>query len=141
MVKIAVAGGSGRTPNLVPSTERFSANTTVEVAREVIDALVATKKHEITILSRHVSSSRVPIAEKANSPVKDTRAEGLPTEVVWKVVDYGDKASLTEALQGIHTILSFVQTLWEPEQQTQKNIIDAAIAAGVKRFAPSEFGR
>ena len=57
------------------------------------------------------------------------------------MVDYGDKASLTEALQGIHTILSFVQTLWEPEQQTQKNIIDAAIAAGVKRFAPSEFGR
>lgn len=57
------------------------------------------------------------------------------------MVDYGDKASLTEALRGIHTILSFVQVLWDPEQQTQKNIIEAAIAAGVKRFAPSEFGR
>jgi saccharopine dehydrogenase-like NADP-dependent oxidoreductase len=37
MVKIAIAGGSG------------------EVAREVLDVLVASKRHEIVILSRSVS--------------------------------------------------------------------------------------
>jgi hypothetical protein len=56
-------------------------------------------------------------------------------------VDYDDKATLVEALQGIHTVLSFIQLLSDPEQKAQKNLIDAAIAASVKRFAPSEYGR
>ncbi|KAI1105977.1 hypothetical protein F4804DRAFT_302512 [Jackrogersella minutella] len=56
------------------------------------------------------------------------------------MVDYNDKAALTETLRGIHTLLSFVQILSDPNQQSQKNLIDAAITAGVKRFAPSEYG-
>jgi hypothetical protein len=48
---------------------------------------------------------------------------------------------LTEALKGFHTVLSFVQLLSDPDQTSQKNLIDAAIQAGVKRFAPSEYGR
>jgi hypothetical protein len=56
-------------------------------------------------------------------------------------VDYDDKETLVEALQGIHTVLSFIQLLSDPEQKAQKSLIDAAIAAGVKRFAPSEYGR
>ncbi|KAH8651322.1 hypothetical protein BX600DRAFT_489765 [Xylariales sp. PMI_506] len=105
MVKIAVAGGSG------------------QVSREVIDALVSSNKHEITILSRNERTSPDIIP-------------GLQ----WQVVDYGSKESLMEALRGIHTVLSFVQTLSDPDQQSQKNLIDAAISAGVKRFAPSEYG-
>lgn len=62
-------------------------------------------------------------------------------EIRWQVVDYKDMDSLVEALRGIHTLLSFVQILSDPDQQSQKNLIDAAIAAGVKRFAPSEYGR
>ncbi|KAF2811743.1 NAD(P)-binding protein [Mytilinidion resinicola] len=96
MVHIAIAGGSG------------------EVASEVIDALVAAKKHEITILSRR----------------------GL----IWRTVNYDDKSELAEALQGIHTVLSFIQLMTDPNQQAQKNLIDAAILADVKRFAPSEYG-
>lgn len=46
-----------------------------------------------------------------------------------------------EALRGVHTLLSFIQLLSDPDQKAQKNLIDAAIAAGVKRFAPSEYGR
>jgi len=46
-----------------------------------------------------------------------------------------------KALHGIHTLLSFIQLLADPEQKAQKNLIDAAVAAGVKRFAPSEYGR
>ncbi|PLB52197.1 NAD(P)-binding protein [Aspergillus steynii IBT 23096] len=104
MVKITIAGGSG------------------QVAKEVIDALLATKKHDITILTRNVS------------------APNGSSGITWRTVDYNDKSNLTEALRGTHTVLSFVQLLTDPEQKSQKNLIDAAIAAGVKRFAPSEYG-
>lgn len=59
----------------------------------------------------------------------------------WQTIDYNNKNYLVEALQGTHTLLSFVQILSDPNQTSQKNLIDAAIAAGVKRFAPSEYGR
>ncbi|KAI2616660.1 NAD(P)-binding protein [Hypomontagnella submonticulosa] len=106
MVNVAIAGGSG------------------QVSREIIDALLASKKHRITILSRR------------ELPATGTIAPGIH----WQVVDYNDRNSLVEALQGTHTLLSFVQILSDPGQKSQKNLIDAAIAAGVKRFAPSEYG-
>ncbi|KAI0451675.1 NAD(P)-binding protein [Xylaria acuta] len=105
MVKVVLAGGSG------------------QVAREIVDALVATKKHDITIFSRGPAPTAI-----------------VPSEVKWEAVDYNDKGSLIEALRGTHTVLSFVQLLSDPDQTAQKNLIDAAISAGVKRFAPSEYG-
>ncbi|TGJ79581.1 hypothetical protein E0Z10_g9179 [Xylaria hypoxylon] len=105
MVKVAVAGGSG------------------QVAREVIDALVTSGKHDITIFSR------------GPAPATD-----LTRGVKWQAVDYNDKGALVEAFRGIHTVLSFVQLLSDPGQKAQKNMIDAAIVAGVKRFAPSDRG-
>ncbi|RDW65624.1 hypothetical protein BP5796_10316 [Coleophoma crateriformis] len=105
MVKVAVAGGSG------------------QVGREVVDALVAAKKHEITILSR----TNVAISNSVPG-------------VIWRTVDYNDKGELAEALHGIHTVLSFTQLLADPENTAQKNLIDAAVVAGVKRFAPSQWG-
>jgi hypothetical protein len=66
MVKIAVAGGSGSTSyrTILASYHVFNllvfhltvAN--VEIACEIINALVATKKHEILILSRRVRALR-----------------------------------------------------------------------------------
>jgi hypothetical protein len=57
-------------------------------------------------------------------------------------VDYDDVNDLTEALQGIHTVLSFIsQPESDGKSNAQKNLIDASIAAGVTRFAPSEYGR
>lgn len=61
--------------------------------------------------------------------------------LTWRAVNYSDKNDLIEALQGIHTVLSFVNQPVVDPNNTQKNLIDASIAAGVKRFAPSEFGR
>ena len=62
--------------------------------------------------------------------------------VTWRAVNYNNKNDLIEALQGIHTVLSFVNELVaDQENSSQKNLIDASIAAGVKRFAPSEYGR
>ncbi|KKO98908.1 hypothetical protein THAR02_08974 [Trichoderma harzianum] len=105
MVKVAIAGGSG------------------QVAREVIDALLESKNHDITILSR----GAVP-------------PKTFTSTLEWQLVDYNNVNSLTRALNGVHTLLSFIQTLGDFEQKVQKNLIDAAIEAGVKRFSPSEYG-
>lgn len=56
-------------------------------------------------------------------------------------MNYDDKTGLVEVLRGIHTVLSFIQLVSDPENKSQKNLIDASIIAGVKRFAPSEWGR
>ncbi|VUC28758.1 unnamed protein product [Clonostachys rosea] len=105
MVNIAIAGGSG------------------QVSHEILDALVASKKHKITIFSR-----------KGAPTVLET------ADIRWKTVDYDDRSSLVDALQGVHTVLSFIQLLSDPGQKSQRNLIDASIAAGVKRFSPSEYG-
>ncbi|KFA65119.1 hypothetical protein S40285_07145 [Stachybotrys chlorohalonatus IBT 40285] len=94
-----------------------------QVARAVTDALVANGKHEILILGR----GKAPPTE--NRP-----------GVQWKRVNYLDKSDLAGALAGVHTVLSFVQVLADQDGSAQKNLIDACISAGVKRFAPSEHG-
>ncbi|KAK0621883.1 hypothetical protein B0T17DRAFT_306311 [Bombardia bombarda] len=104
MVKIAVAGGSG------------------QLAREIIDELVAQNKHEILVLSR-------------GDPVPERTIKGT----TWVKVDYSVDG-LTQALKGVHTVFSFVLVHKDPDNAAQKALVDAAIAAGVKRFAPSEWG-
>ena len=55
MVKIAVAGGSGRTSLSTQNTTINHADfKSTEVGQEVIDALVAAREHDIVILSRNV---------------------------------------------------------------------------------------
>jgi uncharacterized protein YbjT (DUF2867 family) len=123
MVKIAIAGGSGGKHFIsLQILDLLMFRVKPEVAREVIDALLAAKKHEITVLSRSAQKDIIP-------------------DVSWRVVNYKDKNELVEALRGTHTVLSFIQLLADAENTSQKNLIDAAIIAGVKRFAPSEWGR
>ncbi|OWY48027.1 NmrA-like family protein [Alternaria alternata] len=105
MVKIAIAGGNGN------------------VGKEIVDALVASKKHEILIFTR-----------------KDVPTENMDSSVKWAKSTYEDVDELIGHLQGIDVVLSFIAP--HEQQQgfsTQKNIIDAAVKAGVKRFAPSEW--
>ncbi|KAG9661771.1 NAD(P)-binding protein, partial [Aureobasidium melanogenum] len=92
------------------------------VASEIIDVLVATGKHEILLLSRKEAST--------SSAIKGT---------TWIQVDYRNQMQLTHALEGVHTLLSFVAEQEDPNSLIQKNLIKAAIEAGVKRFAPSEW--
>ena len=69
-----------------------------------------------------------------------TRAESkstFPSGVKVVPVDYDSLDSLTSALKG-HD--AFVSTLASTALDVQIRLIDAAIAAGVKRFIPSEFG-
>ncbi|CRG87173.1 hypothetical protein PISL3812_04190 [Talaromyces islandicus] len=103
MVKIAIAGGSGA------------------VAQEVIEALIATKKHDILILSR-----QEPPTESQSG-------------VSWAKVDYTSVDQLATVLKGVEVLLSFIVVLTDPGNVAQMNLIHAAIQAGIKRFAPSEW--
>lgn len=85
----------------------------------VLDKLLASNKFNVQVLKR------------AGSP--STFATG--TKVV--EADFADLESLKAALQGQDAVASLVG---EAGVLSQKLIIDAAIAAGVKRFLPSNFG-
>ncbi|UPX20658.1 uncharacterized protein EKO05_0010884 [Ascochyta rabiei] len=106
MVKIAIAGGAG------------------SVAREIIDALVATQKHNILVLTR-----------------RDVPASDTASGVTYAKTDYSSTDELVSLFKGTHTVLSFLAAhLGQAEAAAaQKKLIDASISAGVTRFAPSEW--
>ena len=140
MVKIVVAGGSGGSTYPVPNANFQSpANSIPELAREVLDTLIAGGNHDIVIFSRQVRV--VPFSDPlCPNPAQEATAIDEIPRVVRRTVDYSDKVDLAKALQGVHTVLSFVnQVSPDHNDSSQKSLIDACIAAGVKRFAPSEY--
>ncbi|KAF9871389.1 NmrA-like family protein [Colletotrichum karsti] len=95
-----------------------------DVGQEVLSALVARGKHDILLLSR-----------------KDVPATELPSSVKWVKTNYSvEELTTIFKGEGVETVLSFVAG--DPSSgahgDTQKNLVDACIRAGVKRFAPSE---
>ena len=54
-------------------------------------------------------------------------------------VDYASPSSLVQALQGVHTVLSFIGGSASALRNSQLALVAAAQEAGVRRFAPSEF--
>ncbi|KAI0383591.1 NAD(P)-binding protein [Hypomontagnella monticulosa] len=104
MVKIAIASASS------------------QLAREVLDALVATKRHEIIALVR-----------------KDPTIYPSLPGVTWVQTTCQDKAELVRLFKGVETVLSFAPVHLDVGNAIQKRLIDAAVEAGVKRFAPSEW--
>ncbi|RVD86156.1 uncharacterized protein DFL_004446 [Arthrobotrys flagrans] len=95
---------------------------TGNVAQEVFDALVVTGKHEIILLSR-----------------KDVPSTPLPPGVTQVKANYEDVEELVKVLQGVHTVLCFITSQSDPGNVSQRNLIDASVKAGVKRYAPSEW--
>ncbi|KAF2865302.1 hypothetical protein BDV95DRAFT_586677 [Massariosphaeria phaeospora] len=85
----------------------------------ILNAFLESSSFNVTVLSREGSSSTFP------SSVKVVRA------------NYESVDSLKSAFQGQDAVLSFVGGAAIGDQQ---KLIDAAIAAGVKRFIPSEYG-
>ncbi|RYO79065.1 hypothetical protein DL766_008472 [Monosporascus sp. MC13-8B] len=85
----------------------------------VFEKLVASGKFHVRVLKRVGSSSKFPSG----------------TEVV--EVDFDSLDSLKSALSGQDALVSTVSS---SGLESQKTLIDAAIATGVKRFIPSEFG-
>lgn len=106
----------------------------------MIDALLATRKHEILVLSRSVSNSLSTCCGKPAAEIpQEPTAGNQSSEVLFRTVDYNDKDALVKALHGVHTVLSFIVVHKDPENKCQTKLIDAAISAAVKRFAPSEW--
>ena len=99
-------------------------------------------KHQVTVLSRKVHRvfpspglhEAISLLRIDSQDLPDLAATGIRAIKV----NYSDKAELTAALQSVHTVLSFIVA--DPECTAQKALIDASVAAGVKRFAPSEWG-
>lgn len=75
-----------------------------------------------------------------------TKATKDPSEfpqlkgVEWVQTDYSDKKELVDILRGVNTVLCFFAVHLDPGSENQKRLIDAAVEASVKRFAPSEWG-
>lgn len=83
------------------------------------------------------------ISQTTNTPVILTRQSPNAPSTKYgaevKQVDYADHGSLVDALRDTHTIISVLK-IPGPEWATyQINLLEAAKAAGAKRFAPSEF--
>ncbi|KAI1472630.1 NAD(P)-binding protein [Daldinia caldariorum] len=104
MVKIAIASASST------------------LAREVIDTLVASKKHDIVALVR---------PDPAQFP-------SLPG-VEWVQTTYEDKSELVRLFKGVETVICFLAVHLDKDNAIQKRLIDASIEAGVRRYAPSEW--
>ncbi|KAM0459977.1 hypothetical protein ACHAO4_002103 [Trichoderma viride] len=103
MVTVAVAGGNST------------------IASNIINAILASKKHQLVVLSR--------------SPQPDLETRG----VVVRIVDYASHEQLTKALEGVHTVLSCIWTFDSVVLTSQLALLAAAKEAKVKRFAPSEW--
>ena len=56
-----------------------------------------------------------------------------------RTVEYTSHASIVQALNGVHTVLSLIGGSAEALRDSQLALIAAAKEAGVQRFAPSEF--
>jgi len=76
---------------------------------------------------------------KRLTQVQDPATAETRPGVTWAKTDYTDKGQLTKILGGVHTVLSFMLNVENPSGSEQKVLIDSSIAAGVKRFAPSEW--
>ncbi|KAH6724417.1 hypothetical protein BKA61DRAFT_535976 [Leptodontidium sp. MPI-SDFR-AT-0119] len=85
----------------------------------ILKALLGSRKFNVTVFARESSKATFPSAAKV---IK---------------VNYNSLESLTSALQGQDAVIS---TLSAVALSDQSLLIDAAIASGVRRFLPSEFG-
>jgi hypothetical protein len=94
----------------------------------------------LTVL-RHLASSPNPTTNNntyiilSRTPQPTWTARGLTV----REVDYTSHPSLVQALEGVHTLLSFIGGSASALRDSQLALVAAAREAGVKRFAPSEF--
>ncbi|KAL2831614.1 hypothetical protein BJY01DRAFT_108079 [Aspergillus pseudoustus] len=84
----------------------------------VIDALIARGEYNVHVLTRNGSDASIPHSVQVTA------------------VDYTSVAELTTTLKGQDVVIS---TCSPGALESQIPLIEAAIAAGVKRFIPSEF--
>ncbi|SFT65765.1 NmrA-like family protein [Geodermatophilus amargosae] len=77
------------------------------------------------------------LTRPGSDPAAAARVRGLGATVV--VADYADPAALQEACAGADVVVSAVSGLRPVVVDAQSRLLDAAVAAGVPRFVPSDF--
>ncbi|KAI9155655.1 major Facilitator Superfamily protein [Paramyrothecium foliicola] len=105
---------AGEEPSIPPNVSALG--------REVIDRLIEGGQHEVLALARKLPETS---SQQAN--------------VNWTQVSFEDKFELVRHLRGVDVLLSFIVINDDPENVVGKLLVDAAVAAGLKRFAPSEW--
>lgn len=99
------------------------AGATGSVGAPILKALLAEPSFTVTILTRASSSAKFP--------------PGIPIKTV---SDAYTVEELTQAFTGQDAVVSAISTTPVTKDDLAFRIIDAALAAGVKRLIPSEFG-
>jgi uncharacterized protein YbjT (DUF2867 family) len=93
------------------------------VGSAVLDALVDSGHFKVTVLTR---------GKPNNVATSDV------SSIQYRTVNYESLDALTEALRGQDAVVSTIGKA--DSTKVQHNLVDAAVAAGVKHFIPSEFG-
>ncbi|KAI1478505.1 hypothetical protein K445DRAFT_25512 [Daldinia sp. EC12] len=93
---------------------------TGKIGRPIVDRLLSSKLFNVTVLTRD-----------------ENRRRELPADVTVKGVNYDSIESLESALQGQDALVSAMAF---EAIHVQKNLVEAAAKAGVKRMIPSEYG-
>jgi len=111
-----------RPPSLATLTHAYAI--AAGIGQEVVDALAATGRHEVLLLSR-----------------KDAPADWVrpSPSVKWVMTDYQSVEQLAGVLSGVDTVLCFIVTPLDLGNRSQKNLIAASVQAGARRYAPSEW--
>ncbi|CAH0043779.1 unnamed protein product [Clonostachys solani] len=112
-------------------TLALAGGTSPSLGRAIVTAVFAHTSWNVLILSR---STRPPIWLRAI----DQHAKRHKIAAV----DYGSVDSLATTLKGqaVHTLVSVTSAVDGTQAQTQINLLRAAVSAGCKRFAPSQWG-
>ena len=110
MVLVAVAGG-----------------TSPALGKSIVNAIIKDGAHEVVILSRDNRGSSSQKKSKYGAPIRP--------------VDYTSFESLIHGLSDVHTLISILKCDHPDEMVLyHQNMLEAAKATGVKRFAPSDWG-
>lgn len=113
-------------------TLALAGGTSASLGRAIVTALLSSQHPNpwnAIILSR---SSRVPVWLRAIDQ------HGTRTQI--RAVDYLSPDSLAAALKGVHTVVSVTSAIDGTQAQIQINLLNAAVQAGCKRFAPGQWG-
>ncbi|KAJ5534135.1 hypothetical protein N7527_000389 [Penicillium freii] len=112
-------------------TLAIAGGTSAGLGRAIVTAVISSEQSSwnIVVLSRNPSA---PLWLRAID--KDgTRAQIHP-------VNYHSVDSLAAALNGVHTIISVTSAVDGSQAEIQINLLEAAVKAGCKRFAPAQWG-
>ncbi|KAM0469054.1 hypothetical protein ACHAP7_010265 [Fusarium lateritium] len=90
-----------------------------------------------SLLSSKVVNSLLNAGFNVEAITRNKSTTTFPSKLTVECVDITSVESIKEAITGLDTVVSTVATA---ETNNQKTIIDAAIAARVPHFIPSEFG-